>query len=219
MATGSGFLAIWSDVESREETDYVHWLTREHTAERLSIPGFLDVRVFRARLPGHCRYFILYRLTAPGVVGSAAYLARLNAPTEWSRRIMPRLRNFVRGGGRVAAEAGQGEGAMVVPIICELSEVTAARQALARLAALDRVASARLFEAERSETEIQTSEKSMRENDQFFPALLLVEALCNSALDAALDTLSGTVRAPAPPLRYDQVFALRRDELLGSRSP
>ena len=218
MASGSGFLAIWSDVESREETDYLHWLTREHTAERLSIPGFLDVRVFRARLPGHCRYFILYRLAAPGVVGSAAYLARLNAPTEWSRRIMPMLRNFVRGGGRVAAGAGQGEGAMVVPIICELSEVAAARQALARLAALDRVASVRLFEAERSETEIQTSEKSMRENDQYFPALLLVEALCNSALDAALDALSDMVRAPAPPLRYDQVFALRRDELVGSRA-
>src|SRR4051812_45875983 len=153
MAAGSGFLAIWSDVESRDETDYLHWLAREHTAERVSIPGFLGVRVFRAQLPEDRRYFILYRLAAPGVVGSEPYLVRLNAPTEWSRRIMPVLRNFVRGGGRVVAEAGRGEGSMVVPIICELSEVAAAREALGRLAALDRVASARLFEVERSETD------------------------------------------------------------------
>ena len=117
MTAGAGFLAIWSDVEAQEETNYLHWLTREHTAERVSVPGFLGVRVFRARLPEHCRYFILYRLQQASVLSSESYLARLNAPTEWSRRIMPLLRNLVRGGGCVVAEAGRGEGAMVIPII------------------------------------------------------------------------------------------------------
>ena len=181
MASGSGFLAIWSDVDRGEETDYLHWLTPEHTAERVSVPGFLGVRVFRARLPEHCRYFILYRLADPGVVASAPYLARLNAPSEWSRRIMPILGNFVRGGGRVVAEAGRGEGAMVVPIVCEHSEVAAAGAALGSLAALDRVVSARLFEVEQSETAIATKEKAMRPNDASFPALLLVEALADCA--------------------------------------
>jgi hypothetical protein len=218
MTSGSGFLAIWSDVESREETDYLHWLTREHTAERVSIPGFLGVRVFRARLPERCRYFILYRLADPGVVGSEPYLARLNAPTEWSRRLMPILTNFVRGGGRVVAEAGGGEGAMAVPIICERSELTAARDALGRLAELDRVVSARLFEVERRDTEIATSEKAMRANDRSFPALLLVEALGEPALNAALDALRDTVRALAPPVLYDQVFALGRDEAVEARA-
>lgn len=218
MSSGSGFLAIWSDVEDREETDYVHWLTREHTAERLSVPGFLGVRVFRARLPERCRYFILYRLADPGVIGSEPYLARLNAPSEWSRRIMPLLRNFVRGGGRVIAEAGTGEGAMAVPIICEHSEAAAARAALGRLTALDRVVSARLFEVEQRQTEIATSEKSMRANDQSFPVLLLVEALSDPALDAALDALRGTVRARAPLVRYDQAFALDRDEVVVARA-
>src|SRR5215207_6690747 len=110
MTVDPGFLAIWSDVEKQEETNYLHWLTREHTAERVSIPGFLDVRVFRARLPEHCRYFILYRLEQPSVLSSERYLARLNAPTEWSQRIMPILQNFVRGGGRAVAEAGSGKG-------------------------------------------------------------------------------------------------------------
>ncbi len=43
-----GLLVIWSDVAASDETDYLHWLTREHTSERVSTEGFLGVRVFRA---------------------------------------------------------------------------------------------------------------------------------------------------------------------------
>ena len=100
--------AFWSSVERELETDYLHWMTREHAFERVSIPGFLGVRMFRARLDNERRYFILYRLADGQVVASAAYLARLNAPTAWSSRIMPNLQNFVRGGGRVTAESGGG---------------------------------------------------------------------------------------------------------------
>ncbi|RPI34160.1 MAG: hypothetical protein EHM67_14730, partial [Hyphomicrobiaceae bacterium] len=93
---GTGFLAIWSDVRIEQETDYLHWLTREHTSERLSVDGFLRVRVYRSLEADLRRYFIHYELQSPDVVGSAAYLARLNAPTPWSQRIMPILGNFVR---------------------------------------------------------------------------------------------------------------------------
>jgi hypothetical protein len=214
MTAGAGFLAIWSDVESREKTNYLHWLTREHAAERVSVPGFLGVRVFRARLAEHCRYFILYRLEQASVLSSEPYLARLNAPTEWSRRIMPILQNFIRGGGGVVAEAVHGDGAMVIPIICQQHEVARARGMLDHLAALDRVVAARLFEVQRSGTEIATNEKSMRTNDRSFPALLLVEALSDAALDAAVDELQNAVRIAAPPARYDQVFALDRHDIV-----
>src|SRR4029079_11791574 len=86
---GAGFLAIWSDVEPEQETDYLHWLMREHTSERLSVDRFQRVRVYRSLQPGIRRYFIRYELRSPGVLGSEAYLARLNAPTPWSKRIMP----------------------------------------------------------------------------------------------------------------------------------
>ena len=181
MASGSGFLAIWSDVDRGEETNYLHWLTREHTAERVSVPGFLGVRVFRARLPEHCRYFILYRLADPGVVASAPYLARLNAPSEWSRRIMPilrQLRSRRRARGR-GSRPGRGcDGRSDRLRACRKWPRRAA--ALGSLAALDRVVSARLFEVEQRETEIATKEKAMRPNDASFPALLLVEALADA---------------------------------------
>ena len=213
MTTRDGFLAIWSDVESQEETNYLHWLTREHTAERVSVPGFVGVRVFRARVRETCRYFILYRLERPDVVASEAYLARLNSPTEWSRRIMRILGNFVRGGGRVLAESGQGEGATVIPVVCHSSDVAAARAALGAVAALDRVVAVRLLEVDPSRTGVATNEKSLRANDRSFAALLLIEALDDGALEAALVELEKTVRTPEAPARYDLVFALDRTEI------
>ena len=116
---GAGFLAIWSDVEPDNLTDYRHWLTREHTTERVTTKGFLGVRVFRATRADINRFFILYELEAPEVLDGPAYLARLNAPTPWSQRIMPQLGNFMRGGGVMAARAGRGEGATIVALRIE----------------------------------------------------------------------------------------------------
>jgi hypothetical protein len=102
---GSGFLAIWSDLAAEDETDWAHWMTREHSSERVRIEGFLGCRIFRGLGTIVNRYFILYDLERPDVVGGPQYLARLNAPTAWSQRTMLRLRNFVRGGGRVVARS------------------------------------------------------------------------------------------------------------------
>ena len=70
---GAGFLAIWSDVEQKALTDYRHWLTREHTTERVTTKGFLAVRVFRAERADINRFFILYELEAPEVLDGPAY--------------------------------------------------------------------------------------------------------------------------------------------------
>src|SRR6267143_2608722 len=105
---GAGFLAIWSDIAPNNLTDYRHWLTREHTTERVTTKGFLGSRVFRAARADIHRFFILYELEAPEVLDGPAYLARLNAPTPWSQRIMPQLGNFVRGGGVMTARGPAG---------------------------------------------------------------------------------------------------------------
>jgi hypothetical protein len=121
---GAGFLAIWSDIAPNNLTDYRHWLTREHTTERVTTKGFLASRVFRAVRADIHRFFILYELEAPQVLDGPAYLARLNAPTPWSQRIMPQLGNFVRGGGVMIARAGRGEGATIVALRIEQPPVT-----------------------------------------------------------------------------------------------
>src|SRR5260221_14375364 len=140
---GAGFLAIWSDVEPKHLTDYRHWLTREHTTERVTTKGFLASRVFRMMDSEVNRFFILYELESPEVLDGPAYLARLNAPTPWSQRTMPLLGNFIRGGGVMAARAGRGEGATVAAL--RLEQLPDAPQQLAdALVALDGIAAVQL---------------------------------------------------------------------------
>jgi hypothetical protein len=190
---GSGFLAIWSDVAAPDLTDYRHWLTREHTTERVTTRGFLASRVFRATRDDVNRFFILYELEAPEVLDGEAYLARLNAPTPWSQRIMPRLGNFMRGGGVMVARAGRGEGATIMAL--RIEKLPKDPETLAQaLVTCDGIAAVQIGATDRARTSVPTTEKGMRKNEGFFVGLLLIEALDVASLQAALQQ----ARAIAP---------------------
>jgi hypothetical protein len=214
MMRGNGFLAIWSDIEPDAWTDYLHWLTREHTSERIGTAGFLAVRVFRALDIDAARVFILYELDGPEVLSSADYVGRLNAPTPWSQRIMPTLGNFIRGGGRPVTSAGVGQGGFVAVLALDEPPQHGAPLA-AQIAALDRIAAVRLLVTDRAGTAVQTREKAMRSNDRSFGALLIIEALDRNALEEALAALRRhapemKVDPNVPTLHYAQIFALDR---------
>ncbi len=210
---GEGFLAIWSDVEPARETDYLHWLTREHTAERLGVDGFVAVRVFRAMIENANRFLILYELATPDALAGKSYLDRLNAPTPWSQRIMPILRNFVRGGGRRRLSRGSGRGGYVAALPYSQAP-DGAEQLAGDLAGCDRIAAVHLLETDQAKTSIQTSEKTLRSKDQSFQSLLLVEGLDQAAIRDALSRLPVPLPGGAPaadlPL-YTLIFALDRD--------
>jgi hypothetical protein len=186
---GAGFLAIWSDVEPNHLTDYRHWLTREHTTERVTTKGFLASRVFRMMHSDLNRFFILYELESPGVLDGPAYLARLNAPTPWSQRIMPILGNFIRGGGAMAARAGRGEGSTVVALRLESLPKDPAKLA-ADIAALDGIAAVQIGVTDLARTSVPTKEKGLRKDEGIFAGLLVVEALDEASLRAALRRIS-----------------------------
>jgi hypothetical protein len=192
---GAGYLAIWSDLAPEDETDWAHWITREHAQERVGIDGFLACRIFRALGAAANRYFILYELADENVVGSADYTARLNAPTPWSQRIMPRLKNFARGGGRIAASAGLGQGGIVAPLRLDAAPSLDAAALTAELARLDRIMAARVLLTDTAKTSIKTSEKGMRSHDGSFAALVLIEGLDEAAVRAALHHLRGSLSA------------------------
>lgn len=198
----SGFVAIWSDVKAEEETDYLHWLTREHTQERLGVPGFRTVRVFRSLRTDVRRYFIYYELDNPEVLASDGYLARLNAPTPWSQRIMPKLGNFARGGGRVIAQVGFGRGGVVAAIRLEVGGASFDLPQLECVVSMDQIVGARLLETDLTRTTIPTREKSMRTHDRSFSGLLLIEGLHEAAVSAAAS------RHHAPDEVYAQIFEL-----------
>lgn len=192
---GQAQLAIWSDINPDQETDYLHWLTREHVLERVSVDGFLSGRVFRAEAGGQRRFFITYELQDTGVLAGPSYLARLNAPTPWSQRTMPILQNFARGGGAVVARAGLGCGAVALPLRLDLEAAglldAGAQQALVqRIAGLDAVAQVWLMQVDAAGTGVQTKEKSMRRSvEGVFDGVLVIEVLHTAAAQAALDGL------------------------------
>jgi hypothetical protein len=208
---GAGFLAIWSDVERANLTDYRHWLTREHTTERVTTEGFLACRVFCAARADIQRFFILYELETPEVLDGPAYLARLNAPTPWSQRIMPQLGNFVRGGGVVTARAGRGAGSTVVAL--RIDHLPEAPQRLAdAIAALDGIAAVQIGATDLARTSVPTVEKGMRRHEGVFAGLLLIEALDEESLRSALrrtaEIAPEVVGDPGDPEIYQGIFAL-----------
>jgi hypothetical protein len=210
---GKAQLAIWSDIETEQETDYLHWLTREHVLERVGVDGFLSGRVFRAEVPGKRRFFITYELTEAEALAGPSYLARLNAPTPWSQRVMPLLQNFARGGGPVVARAGLGGGAVLMPLRLSLEAAglaaPVAQQALVqRVAALDAVAQVWLMQVDAAATGVPTREKAMRRSAEgAFDGVLVIEALHEAAARAAKeDALPSALEAASQNAADRQVF-------------
>ena len=102
---GQAALAMWWDMAHAARADFEHWHAHEHFPERLRIPGFLRASRWRAAGGGQ-GVFVLYELEDHGVLSSPSYLARLNAPTPWSTRLMPQHRHMVRSQCRVLESRG-----------------------------------------------------------------------------------------------------------------
>lgn len=217
---GGGFLIVWSDVEPHEETDYIHWLTREHTTERVSTGGFIAVRVFRATLPTANRYLINYELESPTVVDSPAYLAKLNNPTPWTRQTLPRLKNFLRGGGRVLHSGGIGRGGVVAACIFAGPTPPEGDDIVKALARCDRISAAHIYETDRSRTAVPTEEKEVRKvdpghDDRSFSGVLLIEGIDEGAIRGAVAQLPRfwpqlELHSPHDTVIYRSVFVLEK---------
>ena len=83
----TGILSIWNDMDVEHQDFYEQWYMHEHFPERLGVPGFRRGRRYEA-VEADRGYFSFYELDSPDVLFSEAYLARLNAPTAWTQRIM-----------------------------------------------------------------------------------------------------------------------------------
>ena len=104
---GGAALAMWWDIAPEMRAEFEHWHSHEHFPERLALPGFLRATRWAAADGGE-GFFILYELQEHAALSSPEYLARLNAPTPWSTRLMPHHRNMVRSQTRVLHTHGTG---------------------------------------------------------------------------------------------------------------
>jgi hypothetical protein len=117
---------------------------------------------------------------------------------------MPRLGNFARSGGHIAASAGIGQGGIIAPLRLDAAPSWDAAALVADLARLDRIVAARLLLTDVAQTSIKTREKGMRANDGSFAALLLVEGLDEAAVRGALHHL----RKALPPEDHGAIDSL-----------
>jgi hypothetical protein len=211
----TGLLAIWSTIAAESEMDYMHWLTREHIFERVGVPGFRSGRVFKRRNSRPSEYMMLYELDSADVMASSGYLERLNNPTAWTRRIMPTLEQFRRGGGTILAQGANSDGhgghVAIARFEDALPECLTALQGQAIVDALakeDWMVNAQIMAVKNEATAIATQEKSMRRSSEGeFAGLLLVESLDNGSLDRAIMKASKAA-GTNPDLfdSYDLVF-------------
>ena len=102
---GQAALAMWWDIDPVMRDEFEHWHSHEHFPERLALPGFERGSRW-ADAAGGEGFFILYELSAYEALVSPEYLARLNAPSAWSQKMMPHHRHMVRSQCRVLASRG-----------------------------------------------------------------------------------------------------------------
>jgi hypothetical protein len=111
---GTGAICIWNDIAPEGRAEFYDWHLREHMPERAAIPGFLRGRRFIAiDAATRPEFFTLYETIDAAVLTSADYLARLNAPTPWTRMATQAFRNTARALTHVLCSFGPGAGGIL----------------------------------------------------------------------------------------------------------
>jgi hypothetical protein len=94
---GKGLLLVMMDIDPEHEEEFNRWYNEEHIPERLSIPGFMSARRYRA-LEGSPKYLALYELETPEVLNTEVYRHFLDKGiSEWTKRMRPLYKkNLIR---------------------------------------------------------------------------------------------------------------------------
>jgi hypothetical protein len=112
---GKAAVAMWWNMAAAHREEFEDWHSHEHFPERMGIPGFLRGSRW-ASADGGDGFFVMYELDEYGTLTSDGYLGRLNHPTPWSVKMMPRHRDMVRSQCRVLDSWGGGIGRCVLTL-------------------------------------------------------------------------------------------------------
>lgn len=196
---GKGAIIIWNDVAPEGLAAFYDWHNHEHMPERLAVPGFRRGSRYHATTSDAGPAFLtIYELADSGVATSAAYLARLNAPTDWSRSTMLHFRNMVRALTEVETSEGPGPGGVMASLRFDdsaegataLAAVRSSAQAIADLARMPRITGAHLCVTNAVASAAKTAESRHRNDTLVAPvAVVLIEGCDVAAAAAAADAL------------------------------
>jgi hypothetical protein len=178
--------------------------------ERVGIPGFRRGRRYVA-IGGSPEYFNLYEADSPEVLAGQDYLNRLNAPTAWTRRVIPSFRNVARSVCRVAFTSGVGSGGVMLTLRFAIDDArrestldALCRRVLPSLVHRKGVTGVHLCLADEAVSNIETAERKTRANATLVPSwIVLVEGIGVPDVESAADDLVPALAAhgAAPPER------------------
>ncbi len=195
----------------------------------MEIPGFtVGKRLINHDLGRYC-YGTIYGGKELEVFRSPAYLERLNNPTDWSLRVQPAFRNFLRVACvRLEESRGVGEGGAVATVRLDFvdgsreCELRAGADALAEsLLAIKGVCCAHVALARAEVSGVRTRETELRPDmsERAFDALVLAEGSGRPELEAVVGdieraiALSGCGVGNPATLVYNLAYQLSASDL------
>jgi hypothetical protein len=189
-SAGTGILSVWNEYPPEDAAFYERWYMTEHFPERLGVPGFLRGRRYRA-IDADRTYFTFYELESPEVLFSGAYIARLNDPTAWTRRIMGGWSSMFRTACRRVVRVGDATGGFVASARFEQPVAISRGQARQLKERLDDpcVVAVDIWQAT-AEQNAETKEASARsEADLWISGAVIVEATSEASARRAKSLL------------------------------
>lgn len=187
---GKGALVNWGGVVAGREADYNAWHSLQHMPERLAVPGFKRGRraVGVDGTPAEQKYFMMYEAEAADTFVSAPYLARLNDPTEWTRRILSAYVAPSRTVCRIRQSVGRGVGGWNATI--QFSNRLADVAWLPEMASIAGVLGAHVLDGDDDLGQQPTAEKTFRESrgdkDRTVASAILIDAFDRKGAEDAL---------------------------------
>ncbi|MEQ1615155.1 MAG: hypothetical protein ABL904_20590 [Hyphomicrobiaceae bacterium] len=188
--SGKGAIVIWNGITDEARAQFYDWHNHEHLPERLSIPGFLRGSRYGATTPATQPYFLtIYELADSGVAMSAPYLARLNAPTDWSRSTMLHFRSMIRALTDIERSEGAGPGGVMAAVRFEdsdlgttaLAAVRNSADVIAHISRMPRITGAHLCITDPGASATKTAESRHRNDSIVAPiGVVLIEG-CDTA--------------------------------------
>ena len=192
---GKGAIIIWNDITPEGRDQFYDWHLHEHIPERLSVPGFLRGGRYIAASPDTKPEFLtLYEIDGPSVATSAPYLARLNNPTDWTKRATADFRNTARALTEVVRSEGEGPGGVMGTVsfgdAATLERINVGASAIVETARMPRITGAHLCLTNNAASAAKTVESENRPDIVTAPiGAVLIEGCDAAAVQAATSQL------------------------------
>ena len=216
---------MWHDITPEADGEYNRWHSEQHMPERLSHVGFRRSRRAVKCDDSRQRYFTLYEGDQLETFLSEDYQRSLNQPTEWSSRMAPEFRNFLRTACEVSYSSGRGVGGALRTIRGDLPDAfdeaeffEAIRPLLEKLGELPLVCGVHLGFARPDFSAAKTREVELRPQMQErpFQFVLIVESFSLGDLEIVvpqLDEVLGPLSCRNTVSQsYDLALMLMEDE-------